>query len=216
MDEDVKALARGWYGYGQWGAPYWFVGMEPGGDELSANLRMWSALGKAQLLDIQAYREADDRDWFSGASKPQSTWTRLIWLVLAYKGKGTSAESTLDYQRHCLGRAHGENALLELSAISTPTADTDEARRTWFRDERISVIRDRLRTHKPRFVVFYSTASAYAKAWSEIVGGSALAEAAPLTIGETAVVMTAHPQRQRGRRYWLDVAKRLRLASPLA
>src|ERR1700681_2466724 len=144
----ITELAREWFGYGQWKADYWFVGMEPGGDELPANLRMWAALGKQPLVDIQSYSEPGDDDWFSEASKPQSTWTRLIWLLLTYKGEEPSPAATLDYQRHHLGRANGETALIELSAISSPTAATDEARRAWFRAERIAELRGRLLRHK--------------------------------------------------------------------
>jgi hypothetical protein len=32
LDEDDERLAREWLGYGSFDAPYWFIGLEPGGD----------------------------------------------------------------------------------------------------------------------------------------------------------------------------------------
>jgi hypothetical protein len=36
-----RNTTRGWYGYRLWSAPYWFVSIEPGGDELDACVRMF-------------------------------------------------------------------------------------------------------------------------------------------------------------------------------
>ena len=142
MDDAVVRLAKGWFGYGQWDAKYWFVGMEPGGEELSANLKMWKALHFTPLVDIPGYPQSGDADRFSDKSNHQFTWSRLIWLLLAFKGEDATPNKTLDYQRRILGRADGETALIELSAISTPSSNTEEARRSWFRDERIVEIRE--------------------------------------------------------------------------
>jgi len=46
LTPDQTELAHNWYGYGRWNAPYWFVGIEPGGDELDACVHMWRTLGK--------------------------------------------------------------------------------------------------------------------------------------------------------------------------
>jgi hypothetical protein len=36
LNQERRALARGSCSSGRWEAPYWFVGIEPGGDELDA------------------------------------------------------------------------------------------------------------------------------------------------------------------------------------
>lgn len=34
MSDDAKAAAaKSWFGYGRWNAKYWFIGMEPGGND---------------------------------------------------------------------------------------------------------------------------------------------------------------------------------------
>ena len=85
LTPDQEAIALDWYGYGRWEAPYWFIGIEPGGDDLDECVRMWNALCRHELIDIQGYREDGDFDYFSAEAKPQRTWQKLIWLLLAYK-----------------------------------------------------------------------------------------------------------------------------------
>jgi hypothetical protein len=44
--DDTKALAaRSWFGYGRGEAPYWFIGMEPGGSDDHASYEAWKQLG---------------------------------------------------------------------------------------------------------------------------------------------------------------------------
>lgn len=41
IEEDPKVLAaRNWFGYGRWDAPYWFLGMEPGGTDDHAPMKL--------------------------------------------------------------------------------------------------------------------------------------------------------------------------------
>ncbi len=205
---DADALANGWFGYGNWNAPYWFVGMEPGGEEGESNFARWAQLGRGELLDIVAHHESHPLDWFSDASATQSTWAKLIWLLLAFKGLDPSRAATLDYQRKRLGRVHDETALLELSAFAAPHAQSDVPRNR-NREQRIEIIRQRLHDRRPHFVVFYSTKPAYAKAWSQIAEAS-LCEGKPVMIGGTAFLMSYHPQYKRGKAYWIELGQRLR------
>jgi hypothetical protein len=57
-------MARSWFGYGRWAAPYWFVGIEPGGDELDECVHLWKREGEAELIDIAAHHEEFSTDWF--------------------------------------------------------------------------------------------------------------------------------------------------------
>ena len=204
---DQDALTSGWYGYGSWKAPYWFIGMEPGGDQGEANFAHWDRLGRAELLDIQAHHEGHVLDWFSESSATQSTWAKLIWLLLAYKGVEPTRDATLRYQRDRLGRCDGETALLELSALAASHMGVAVSR-SLNRVHRIETIRERLRAHEPSLVVFYSTRPEYADAWARIAGAR-LSEGRPVRMGPTAFLMAYHPQYKRSKAYWLELAERL-------
>lgn len=215
LTEDQRAFARGWYGYGRWAAPYWFVGIEPGGNELAACVRMWRALGRRELVDIAAHHEEHGTDWFGPAvTNTQPTWQKLIWLLMYYQGRYPDAGAVLQYQKTRLGRADGDTALLELSAI--PAKNTAVARpRMLFREERVAVIRERLLQHRPEFVVFYSPDNArdrrYVAAWNAIVG-TPLTRDVPVMVGPTACVMTYHPNGAWSKAYWESVGVALRRA----
>lgn len=213
LTDEQRALARGWYGYGRWDAPYWFVGIEPGGDELDVCVRMWNALDRGELLDIAAHHEEHGVDWFGeGATKTQATWQKLIWLLMYYRGLEPTASAALAYQKTRLGRAHDETALLELSAL--PAWGTEIPRpRMLFREERVAVIRERLLSHRPEFAVFYSPDNSpgrrYVDAWNSVTL-SKLVRDVPVLVGSTACVMTYHPNGAWSKAYWKSIAEALR------
>ena len=55
----LKAYIDGFYGYGSYQAPYWFIGMEPGGevtlDEMEARLQTWDGAGRPELEELRGY-----------------------------------------------------------------------------------------------------------------------------------------------------------------
>jgi hypothetical protein len=209
LSDDQKAMALGWYGYGHWSAPYWFIGIEPGGDELDACVRMWTALGRGELLDIAAHHEDHGVDWFGEtATQPQPTWQKLIWLMLASKGLELSPEATLAYQKGHLGRAGDESALIEISSLPAKHNGV-EIPRELFRQERENVIAKRMRQHNPRFLVFYSPAPVYQKSWAAIAGVS-LARDVPVVVGKTVCLMTYHPNGEWSKAYWAERGRQLR------
>lgn len=53
--------ARRWFGYGRWAAPYWFVGMEPGGTDEHASYESWVGLGACALIDCRDHHEDSNR-----------------------------------------------------------------------------------------------------------------------------------------------------------
>jgi hypothetical protein len=208
ITDDQREMARAWYGYGRWEAPYWFVGLEPGGGEIEVCARMWRRLGKGELLDIVAHHEEHKLRWFDENSRTQPTWARLIWLILAYDGRAPSTESTLEYQRRRLGRLEGETALIELSCVPA-LHNRIEAPRELFRAERVQRIRQRLLEHAPRFVVFYSPDPDYLPAWQGIAG-LPLERDIPAVVGETVCVVTSHPIGALSRAYWTRIGEQLR------
>lgn len=213
LTDEQRALALGWYGYGQWEAPYWFVGIEPGGDELDACVRMWNALGCREMLDIAAHHEEHGVDWFGEAvTKTQATWQKLIWLLLFYQNIEPTADAVLKYQKTRLGRANEETALPELSAL--PAWSTGMQRpRLLFRKERVTLLRERLLTYQPEFAVFYSPDNSrdrrYVDAWNAIAG-TTLVRDVPVLVGRTACVMTYHPNGAWSKAYWRRIAMALR------
>ncbi len=213
LTPDQEAMALGWYGYGRWDAPYWFVGMEPGGDDLDECVRMWNALGRQELIDIQGYREDGDTDYVSPNAEPQRTWQKLIWLLLAYKGQEPTPAAVLDYQHRYLGSGNGESALVELSGLPARNNGVDVPR-MMFRDKRTSLIREQMFQHKPKFAVFYSVDNSkgnkYVDAWEAITGVNPLWREEPVMVGSTACVMTYHPNGQWSKAYWVAIGEKLR------
>jgi len=213
LTDQQRALALGWYGYGRWHAPYWFIGIEPGGDELDACVRMWNALGREELLDIAAHHAEHEFDWFSdAATKPQATWQRLIWLLLSYQNIEPTAAAVLEYQKKRLGRANDETALVELSALPANNVGIPRPRML-FRSERVEIIRERLLAHQPRFAIFYSPDNGrdrrYVDAWNAITKAN-LVRDVPALVGRTACVMTYHPNGKWAKAYWVSIADKLR------
>jgi hypothetical protein len=48
--QSCKALAaEQWFGYGRWAAPYWFAGMEPGGQDDARVYETWHELGAPEI-----------------------------------------------------------------------------------------------------------------------------------------------------------------------
>jgi hypothetical protein len=214
LTAEQRAMARGWYGYGRWAAPYWFVGIEPGGDELDACVRLWNVLGRRELLDIAAHHEEHGTDWFGPGARPQPTWQKLIWLLLHYQRRSCAPSAVLEYQKTRLGRANDETALVELSAI--PAAGSSVARpRMLFRDDRTALLRTRLLEHEPTFAVFYSPDNGrdrrYVDAWNAITS-TTLTRDVPVMVGRTACVMTYHPNGKWSKAYWQAIAEALRSA----
>lgn len=177
-DELVEEFAHGFFGYGNLGAPLWFVGMEEGGgdsfDGVAAHLEMWKKLGETTTLDIRKSGQHPDRHehakWFSESPKLQSTWNPLIRLVLAYRDKEPTTESVRWYQRDELAGSSGNECLLELLPLPSPsTSDwyyTDWGSMAWlksrqaYRDyllpHRIQRLRSLVEEHEPEAVIFYS------------------------------------------------------------
>jgi hypothetical protein len=208
LTAEHSAMAQHWFGYGRWQAPYWFVGLEPGGNELDACARAWLAAGETELLDLRAGHSGHKLDWFSERAGTQQTWAKLIWLVLAYENREPTAGATRQYQKERLGRKDGETALLELSCLPAENNGVPIPREL-FREERIATLRARLISHNPRFVVFYSPDPKYRSAWNAIAGQQ-LERDTPLTVGPTTFIVTYHPNGEWSKAYWVGIGRQLR------
>lgn len=175
------------YGYGDYEAAYWLIGMEEGGgssfEEVSRRLAKWESQGRGELLDLRPHHTGGDLSHFVGSSgKLQPTWSQLIRIVLAAEGRPTDNERVRDYQQSQLGRFGGDTCLLELMPLPSPDA------KKWLYKEHSSLpqlhsrdtytkhyaplraihLQSRIREHKPAAVVFYSLS--YVGWWKQIAG----------------------------------------------
>jgi hypothetical protein len=208
ISPEIEAMARGWYGYGRWEAPYWFIGIEPGGDELDECLRRWNSLGRSELLDIATHHEKHDRDFFGKYAVTQETWRALIWLLLAFKGIEPTRDNTLDYQKYHFGRSGDETAVIEISCLPAPHSHVPSPRHL-FRTERADLIRNRIVEHRPRFVVLYSPDVVYREAWHRIAGQE-LDRDEIVSDAFSNYIMTYHPRGKWQKEYWANIGRRLR------
>jgi hypothetical protein len=182
----LRDFVRLFFGYGSWAAPLWFIGMEEGGgnsiDEIERRLRAWD--GSDALADIGEYHnEIGGTDWFARHPPLQTTWAKLIRVVLASHGQQqATTEDVRAYQRDHLGRRAGETAIIELLPLPSPSTSAwlypswgvalYATREDYVRAElpgRIAELRRRLLQHKPKVVVFYGLG--YREHWEAIAGG---------------------------------------------
>lgn len=161
--------ASKWFGYGRWDAPFWFVGMEPGGVDDHATYETWMQFGGQELIDCPKHHLASHcLTWHSGERPPtQATWRRLIQLLLSYKQQEASLNAVRLYQRDKWGTLSGETASLNLSALHAKNLNTDVDRFA-YQEERLSILKMRLEENKPIFIVFYG--KTYAAKYEQIIG----------------------------------------------
>ena len=210
MIDARDAAARQWFGYGRWGAPYWFVGMEPGGTDDHTSYDVWRALGGAELIDCRKHHLCSGYTRWHGSDRPptQSTWRRLIQALLAFKGEPTDMDTVSRYQRNRFGSEDGETAVIELSALHAPNLQAD-VERTVHREARIGDLRQRIETHQPRFAIFYGTT--YRSEYARVAG--AFGADGTTQLKNTLCVLTPHPTAPGGPApaYWIALGRTIRL-----
>lgn len=138
------------------------------GDNLLIRCQTWETLGGTELLDCAAHHRAFDHmkyhtrsgrmrvpiDGYSMRPPTQTTWRRLITLLLAFKDQRADNDAVGHYQCDEWGSRQGETCLAELSALAANSLSV-ERDRTAFRRERCKLLRTRLLENGPRFVVMY-------------------------------------------------------------
>jgi hypothetical protein len=228
MNSDPKMLAAAqWYGYGRWDAPYWFVGKEPGGTDDPEQYASWARLGKPELLDCRAHdldcaSTAAPAMWHGDLPRLQPTWRPLIAMVLAYEGAMEyDAAAARQYQDERWGRSDGDTAVLELSAIAAKAVSYAEELRLSYLEERISLLRARLKEHEPKFVVLYGLGDdpvrgvPYLEHWRAIAQYDLMVDE-PVRLGTTVFVVQKHPTAHgTTTQHWAELAARVRALSNL-
>jgi hypothetical protein len=177
-DALVDAFANGFFGYGDYRARYWFVGMEEGGgaseEEIERRLSAWRARGRRELEDLAEFHAAiGEERWFKKA-RLQPTWRGLIRIVMAAEGLTPGREDVRAYQRDRLGRMTGDTCLIEIMPLPSPRSNAwgytsmlnDRAygsRAAYVnavRPARLAHIQTRIDEYRPPFVIIYGSSRA--------------------------------------------------------
>ena len=184
--ELVRVRLKNFWGYGNLKSKIWFVGMEEGCDgDISKLISRFKATSHGEVFDIyhDMRHDPDHMKWFEENAPTQATYRKLIYLLLYLE---TSKEPTLEeirqYQITHFGRKHKDHAVLELMSLparslkqedwvyATSGIDGLSSRKVYLKmymPERIKRLRELIRAHKPKFVIFYSTT--YLKHWHTVV-----------------------------------------------
>lgn len=186
-DQLLEEFMKGFYGFGNYQAPYWFVGMEEGGgntyEAIVKQLEIWDRWGRKELLDVADYaREMDITRWYGDNPKLQPTWKHLIRTVLTAEGQPSDAEAMRQYQKHVIGTVQGNTCLLELMPLPAPSVASwlygdistlpylknRKTYREFVAPLRIAHLQNRILHYQPKAVMFYG--SGYDSYWKSIAG----------------------------------------------
>jgi hypothetical protein len=189
--DDLEAMARNFFGYGRWSAPYWFIGLEPGGSGNNERAEAFKKLQIDNLCDCKSFHlEIGVKDWHGTNAKEQRTWRRLIMLLTSFCGV---QQISLDYQREKWGIGDGETCVIELSGLAAKGLQIKVDRKKYL-EERISTIRQKLRENAPKLVVMYGLTG---KKHFEEVAGCTLVHGGVVEHQDTLFILADHPVRQR-------------------
>lgn len=184
-EEEIDEFASGFYGYGEFEAPLWFIGMEEGGGNSAADvtkrIRAWQERGRVPLEDVAKYHDAIMRDGFKSIRK-QNTWSALSRIQLSYFSDEVTKTTVRSHWQKQLGRWGSLTCMMELNPLPSPSVRTWKypsfteipflaSRITYnarYRKNRIYAIRDMITRHSPKAVVFYG--KKYEPFWSDISG----------------------------------------------
>jgi hypothetical protein len=214
---DSKALAAAtWFGYGRWGAPYWFVGMEPGGKDEDANYDSWLELGGGELIDCKKHHlhpmntGTDGKKFFLGDRPPtQTTWRRLIQTRFAFKGQEKQAANLDDvakFQSESFGSICGDTALIELSALHAGSLKDNVDRETHFPNRLLHIAKRLDENPLTEFALFYGLK--YRDHYECLAGGPFDTDGFRWR-GNTLCVLTRHPVRSKPDP-WIALGKQIR------
>ena len=192
-------MAASFYGFGDWTAPYWFIGLEPGkapGEEAynSHIVHAWAnGLKKGELVDCLEYHRAIGVDtWHKDRAKLQPTWRPLMLFLMTALDRDSDKEALRAYQRTRWGQmGDGETCVIELSGIRT-NGHAVEADRKEHLAQRIGAIRRKIKMGdtSPKVVVLHGLS---ARAEWEQIAGVPLEPDTVVPVGSTLFVMTPSP-----------------------
>lgn len=182
--------ANHFLGYGTLNSSLWLIGPEAGGgetiDEVYSRALVWAERGRKETEDLQGYhRDLKLSAKFDWSRKIQPTWGPLIRTILALQrgdADTVDANCVRAFQKNELGRHDGENSILDLSQLSSPSMSEwklGDYRISWLANRaeyqtqilmpRCEVLRQKLANREePRIVLFYGLSHRHL--WERIVG----------------------------------------------
>lgn len=198
IDSDtLQRFMREFLGYGSATAATWFVGLEEGGgkseNEIAARLNAWQAHNHAPIVDAASFHRRLEFDatrtyedlFFGEGARIQSTWGPLIRLARSLEGQSKiHREQVRKVQKQDWGRVDSKTCLVELFPLPSPgkhvwnydvwsDISSLSSRERYEREvveQRISLIREGIESHRPSTVVFYGVRDE--AHWSAIAGTS--------------------------------------------
>jgi hypothetical protein len=193
----LKAFIDGFYGYGNYDAKYWFVGMEESigksnlqeiKKKIEKRLKVWKKRGRKELEDLRGFQLAlkpEDKHFKKRNNHKvalQRTWRKLIRVLYGVEGKKPNHDEMRKYQTSRLGRKKGDSCLVEL--LPLPARNRGHwpynklSRISWLENRgvyekqvrpiRIKHLKRKVEKHKPKAVVLYGKANW--KYYQEIAG----------------------------------------------
>jgi hypothetical protein len=203
ISAEQVALAKGWFGFGSWTAPFWFVGMEPGGTHTDW-ARIWAEMDRPELVDcVWHCSEIGNASKYHG-EKIQMTWRGPLIAKLAFNGESYDTESVRAASKtYC--KTDSDTVTVELSPFAAGSRTVPRPR-ALHRDERVEVIRQRLRDFAPRFAIFYGIT--YRSDYESISGPFDADGFA--WCGRTLCRLAPHPRAKSGTEYWAEIGRELR------
>jgi hypothetical protein len=187
-DALVEDYVDKFYGFGTWNAKTWLIGIEEAGGWTEHNihqrLEVWKQNGSRDLEDAPIFYPASGNPGWHGASASiQFTWNQLIRMLLVGRGKGDSEAGILTYQRDRFGQFGGNECILELLPLPSPSTSDwkygEWSNLRWLKSRngyqnyvllnRALALQKRIEEHKPKVVIFY--ASTWHRLWGLIARG---------------------------------------------
>ena len=209
---ELAQMAEHFYGYGRWDAPYWFIGLEPGGtqdgDTLEKRYQSWKKLGLEPVVDCAKHHLGFGfTKWHQHHPPTEATWRQLIRLLLSHKGEPCDLEAIRAYQRDKWGTSNGETCVIELSGLATSNMKTPQDRKS-FVSQRIQRIQVEAVAHSPKFIVMYGVGRR--DAWERITGARFDSNGL-CHVGKTVVALAIHPTAHGSTNdYWVNLGRLLR------
>jgi hypothetical protein len=165
LSADERYLAENCYGYGNWNAPYWFIGPEQGQDKnedgISSRCQAFRDLQIDGLCDCRTFHDAVKGNTAfniraNGKIRLQNTWNYQIELLYGYWGKLSSPEIRRSYQGNDWGSTDGKTCITELRGLPAHNGKLSVDQETYL-EGRAEFLRKKVQSHSPEFVVFYGT-----------------------------------------------------------
>ncbi len=183
MKKLIEARLKNFLGHGNLNSDLWFIGMEEGHDGSLADVRK-------KFIRTHGKKVFDPRPserWFGKTAKIQSTWGKLIRILLAAKHPKHIAmdkERVRAFQIDHFGKRNADHSMLDLmplpcgsmskwlyAKLGIPHLESREAYHERYRPKRIELFRKLIAKHRPKAVVLCSVG--YRKSvWPDLAGGA--------------------------------------------